>query len=79
MLSMCAPSPYPPNIEIVPIWAYFRCLAHIHYMLTSQTSKPCSDAHVFDVQRVSTTTPPAEPRNSGYCHLGTFLMFGVCP
>jgi len=53
------------------------CSARVHYILTSWTSKPCSDAHVFDVQRVSTTIPPAEPQN--YCHLGTFLMFGVCP
>jgi len=73
-----------PNIKTMPTWACFRCsacvhhlLTRVHYILTSRTSKPCSDAHVFDVRRVSTTTPPAEPQN--YCHLGTFLMFGVCP
>jgi len=32
-------------------------------------------AHVFDVRCVSTTTPPAEPRN--YVNLDMFLMFGA--
>ena len=45
-----------PNIETMPIWAFFRCSAGRdvvdRIVNKCQASKPCPSGHFFDVQRV---------------------------
>ena len=59
-----------PNIEIVPIWASFRCSA-CGEVMEKQTLKPCPDGMVSDVRKWWRS---AKYRN--HAHLGIVSMFG---